>query len=329
MDDPSEESDEKILPKFEKGEIVKLGDIINEQHFTKPPGRFSEATLIKTLEEFGIGRPSTYAAIIYTLLAREYVEQENKRFIPTDIGRLVNKFLTDHFTQYVDYEFTAQMEDQLDEISRGEHGWIPLMKEFWKNFHERVEEKLKIPRSEVIEVRTLGKDPKSGKPVGVRMGRYGAVAQIGTQDDDEKPTFASLLKEQSLENITLEEALKLFELPREVGKTPEGETIVASIGRYGPYIRIGKKFVSIKPEDPHTITLEQSLEFIATDSEKKNNRLINEFKDGEIQVLRGRYGPYVKSGKVNARIPKDKDPEKLTLEDCEKLVEKTLKKKKK
>jgi DNA topoisomerase-1 len=329
VDDPSEDSDEKILPDFEKGEQVNLLDIINEQHFTKPPGRFSEATLIKTLEEFGIGRPSTYATIIYTLLSREYVELENKRFKPTDIGRVVNKFLTDHFTQYVDYEFTAQLEDQLDEISRGENKWIPLMKKFWTNFNKQVQEKLKIPRSEVIQVRTLGKDPKSGKPVSVRMGRYGAIAQIGTADDDEKPQFASLMKNQSLENITLDEALALFQLPREVGETDSGEKIFASIGRYGPYIRIDKKFISIKPEDPHTITLEKALEFIAADAEKKNNRVINEFKDGQIQVLRGRYGPYVKGDNINARIPKNMDPETLTEADCEKLVEEALKKKKK
>jgi DNA topoisomerase I len=229
----------------------------------------------------------------------------------------------------VDYEFTAQLEDQLDEISRGENDWIPLMKDFWKNFHAQVEEKLKIPRSEVIEVRTLGKDPKSGKPVSVRMGRYGAIAQIGTADDEEKPQFASLMKTQSLENISLEEALDLFKLPRELGETDDGEKIFASIGRYGPYVRIGKKFVSIKPEDPHTITLDKAQEFIAADAEKKNNRVINEFKNGEIQVLRGRYGPYVKSDNVNARIPKSMDPESLTEADCEKLVEEAIKKKKK
>ncbi len=198
VDDPAENTDEKILPKFEIGEQVGLKDIVNEQHFTKPPGRFSEATLIKALEEFGIGRPSTYAAIISTLTSREYVELEAKRFHPTDIGRVVNKFLTEHFTRYVDYEFTAQLEDKLDEISRGENQWIPLMKEFWKNFSKQVEEKEKIPKSEVVQARVLGTDPKSGKPVSVRMARYGAMAQIGTVDDEEKPLFASLLKDQRL-----------------------------------------------------------------------------------------------------------------------------------
>ncbi len=329
VDDPAENSDEKILPKFEKGEQIDLKDIINEQHFTKPPGRFSEATLIKALEEFGIGRPSTYAAIISTLTSREYVELEAKRFHPTDIGRVVNKFLTDHFRQYVDYEFTAQLEDKLDAISRGENNWIPLMEKFWKNFSKQVEEKEKIPRSEVIQSRILGTDPDSGRPVSVRMAKYGAAAQIGTVDDEEKPLFASLLKDQRLESITLEEALKLFQLPRELGESKDGEAISANVGRYGPYVRVGKKFVSIKDDDPHTITLERALELIAEDAEKKNNLVIQEFDNGNIQVLNGRYGPYVKSGKTNARIPKGKKPEELTQEECVELVETTVARKKK
>ncbi|KAA3613594.1 MAG: type I DNA topoisomerase [Calditrichaeota bacterium] len=329
VDDPAENSDEKILPKFEIGDHVDLKEIVNEQHFTKPPGRFSEATLIKALEEFGIGRPSTYAAIISTLTSREYVELEAKRFHPTDIGRVVNKFLTDHFTQYVDYEFTAQLEDKLDAISRGENNWIPLMEKFWKNFSQQVEEKEKIPRSEVIQSRVLGTDPKSGRPVSVRMAKYGAAAQIGTVDDEEKPLFASLLKEQRLESITLDEALKLFELPRELGESKDGEPISANVGRYGPYVRVGKKFVSIKDDDPYTITLERALELIAEDAEKKNNAVIKEFDDGNIQVLNGRYGPYVKSGKTNARIPKGKKPEELTQEECVELVEATAARKKK
>jgi len=329
VDDPAENNDERILPKFEKGDVINLKEINNEQHFTKPPGRFSEATLIKALEEFGIGRPSTYAAIISTLTSREYVELEAKRFHPTDIGRVVNKFLTDHFTQYVDYEFTAQLEDKLDAISRGENNWVPLMKDFWKNFSNQVEEKEKIPKSEVIQTRVLGTDPKSGRPVSVRMAKYGAAAQIGTVDDEEKPLFASLLKEQRLESITLEEALKLFNLPRELGESKEGESISANIGRYGPYVRIGKKFVSIKEDDPYTITLERALELIAEDAEKKNNAVIQEFDNGNIQVLNGRYGPYVKSGKTNARIPKGKKPEELTQEECVELVEATAARKKK
>lgn len=320
VDDPDENNDEKVLPKFKEGESVKLDEILSEQHFTKPPGRFSEATLIKSLEEFGIGRPSTYASIIYTLTSREYVELEARRFKPTDIGRVVNNFLTEHFARYVDYEFTAQLEDKLDAISRGESEWVPIMKEFWNSFHEIVEEKLKLPRNEVVKDRVLGVDPKSGKPLSVRMGRYGAMAQIGSSEDEVKPTYASLQKDQSIETITLQEALKLFDLPRELGNSLDGFPIFASIGRYGPYIKIDTKFISIKPEDPHTISLEQALEFIKADSERTNNSTISEFKNGEIQVLRGRYGPYIKCGKVNARIPKSKDPEKLTLEECEELI---------
>ena len=329
VDDPAENSDEKTLPKFEKGEKIILKDIVHEQHFTKPPGRFSEATLIKALEEFGIGRPSTYAAIISTLTSREYVELEEKRFHPTDIGRVVTKFLTDHFTQYVDYEFTARLEDKLDAISRGEENWIPLMKKFWSSFSKQVEEKEKIPRSEVIQSRVLGTDPKSGRPVSVRMAKYGAAAQIGTADDEEKPLFASLLKEQRLETITLDEALKLFELPRGLGESKEGETISVNIGRYGPYVRVGKKFVSIKEDDPYTITLERALELFAEDAEKKSNSVIKEFDNGNIQVLNGRYGPYVKSGKINARIPKGKKPEELSQKECVELVEATATRKKK
>lgn len=329
LDEPEENGDEKILPKFEEGETIDLSDIKSEQHFTKPPGRFSEATLIKSLEEYGIGRPSTYATILSTLVSREYVEMEARRFYPTDVGRVVNNFLTEHFTQYVDYQFTADMEDKLDAISRGENKWIPLMKEFWGSFHEKLEEKLKIPRNEAVKDRILGEDPKSGKPVSVRMGRYGPLAQIGSPEDETKPTFASLQKTQSIETITLEEALKLFDLPRQLGETAEGETIFASIGRYGPYIRIGKKFVSIKPEDPHSISLDKALEFIQADAEKNNSRTIKEFRDGDIQVLRGRYGPYIKSGTLNARIPKNKEPETLTLEECEALINVAREKKKK
>jgi DNA topoisomerase-1 len=329
VDDPEENGDEIVLPDFKTGEIIHLEDIISGQHFTKPPGRFSEATLIKSLEEFGIGRPSTYAAIISTILSREYAELEAKRFKPTDIGRVVNNFLTEHFDRYVDYKFTAEMEDKLDAISRGENQWIPLMKEFWGSFHQRIEEKLKIPRNEVVKERVLGQHPQSGKPVTVRMGRYGPMAQIGSSEDEEKPTFAGLQKNQSIETISLDEALKLFELPRALGESKDGETIYAGIGRYGPYIRIGSKFISIKPEDPYSITLERALEFIENEFQNKSNNIIKEYKDSEIKVLRGRYGPYIKSGKINARIPKNMEPENLSLKECEELVALSAKKKNK
>ncbi|RMH60404.1 MAG: type I DNA topoisomerase [Calditrichaeota bacterium] len=324
-DEDSEQDDEKMLPPFEKGERLPLNEIKTEQHFTKPPPRYTEASLIKTLEEYGIGRPSTYASIISTLLQREYVTLESRRFKPTDMGKIVNKFLTRFFDTYVDYAFTAQMEDKLDAIARGEEEWKPLMKSFWSRFKHTVDETEKVPRSEINESRVLGTDPKSGKPVSVRMGRYGAMAQIGEADDEEKPRFASLRPDQTLDGITLEEALKLFELPRELGTDKDGNVITANVGRYGPYVRVGNNFVSIKGEDPHTITLERALERIAENEEQKNNRIIREFDDG-VQILRGPYGPYITNGKKNARVPKGTEPDSidhaLALELLEKAPEK-------
>ncbi len=321
-DNQVDETAEKLLPPLKEGDSVTLTDILAEQHFTKPPARFSEALLIKTLEEYGIGRPSTYASIISTLLSREYVTMEQKRFIPTDIGRIVNKFLNEYFPRYVEYAFTARLEDRLDDIARGEAEWIPLMKEFWKAFKAKVDETEKIPRSEVNKDRILGTDPKTGKPISVRMARYGAVAQIGSRDDEEKPQFASLRPGQNLETITLEEALELFKLPRNLGTSPEGEPITAAIGRFGPYVKIGKSFVSIRGEDPHTITLERALEIIEAHKEKEKNKIIQDFKDDGIQVLNGRYGPYITNGEKNARIPKGTEPAALTLEECKELLEK-------
>jgi len=321
-DNQADDTAETFLPALKEGETVGLTDILNEQHFTKPPARFSEALLIKTLEEYGIGRPSTYASIISTLLSREYVTLEQKRFIPTDIGRLVIKFLQEYFHQYVEYAFTARMEDRLDDVARGEAEWKPLMAEFWKAFKTKVDETEKIPRSEVNKDRVLGIDPKSGKAISVRMARYGAVAQIGNRDDEEKPKFASLRAGQNLETITLEEALELFKLPRTLGTSAEGDTILAAIGRFGPYIKIGNAFVSIKEDDPHTITLERALEVIKEHAEKEKNKTIKEFKDDGIQVLNGRYGPYITNGEKNARIPKGTDAATLTLDDCKELIEK-------
>jgi len=321
-DEPDDENEEKMLPELREGENVDLNDVKAEQHFTKPPPRYTEASLIKSLEEFGIGRPSTYASIISTLLQRDYVELESKRFMPTDMGRVVNNFLTQYFSQYVDYEFTAQLEDKLDAVSRGEDEWVPLMKDFWERFSKQVDEGEKIPRSEANQSRELGVDPDSGKPVSARMGRYGPFVQLGSSEDDEKPSFASLRKDQSLENITLEEALKLFELPRHLGETEDGEEVSANIGRYGPYVRVGKTFVSLKEDDPHTVTLQRALELYKEHKKRSDNRTINEFDDGKIKVLNGRFGPYVTNGAKNAKIPKDKKPEELSREECVELLEK-------
>jgi len=321
LDDKKEESDERMLPNLELGETVNLNAIRTEQHFTEPPPRFTEATLVKTLEEYGIGRPSTYASIISTLQYREYAEVENRRFTPTEMGRLVNDFLTKHFTQYVDYDFTAKLEDELDEIARGEKEWVPVMRAYWKPFIELVKEKEKsVTREEAVQARELGTDPKSGKPVTVRMGRYGPFVQIGTKDDEEKPKFAGLRPGQKMAEVTFEEAMELFKLPRKLGETAEKEPVQASIGRFGPYVKYGSKYVSIKNDDPYTITLERALEVIAEKKIEDANKIIKVFEEQNIQILNGRYGPYITNGNKNVKIPKDQNPAAYTLEECEKMI---------
>jgi len=321
QDEAKTEDDEKLLPPLKEGDVVKLLEIRPEQHFTEPPPRFTEASLVKTLEEYGIGRPSTYASIMYTLKQREYVEFEQKRFTPTDVGRVVNDFLTKHFTDYVDYDFTARLEDELDAVSRGEKEWLPLMKDFWEKFEKQIKEKEEtVSRSEAIQARELGTDPKTGSPVTVRIGRYGPFAQIGTKDDEDKPKFAGLLPGQKLDSITLEEALALFKLPREMGETAEGEEIVVSAGRFGPYIRYGSKFVSLKEDDPYTVALERCLELIAAKKIEDAEKQINIFEEEGISVLNGRYGPYVTDGNKNVKVPKDVEPADLTVEDCQKMI---------
>jgi len=321
LDDSATDDQDKILPPLEAGDTVSLADLKSEQHFTEPPPRFSEATLVKALEEFGIGRPSTYASIISTLRNREYVDMENRRFIPTDVGRVVNRFLTEFFAQYVDYEFTARMEDSLDAISRGETDSQPLLESFWKPFIERVENiESSVTREQASQARVLGEDPKSGRPVSVRMGRYGAFVQIGTKDDEDKPLFAGLRPGQKMDEITYDEAMDLFKLPRNLGETPEGEDVSASIGRFGPYVRYGSKFVSLREDDPYTITLERALEVIAEKKIADANRIISDFPDLGIQVLNGRYGPYITDGKKNAKIPKEREPKSLTSSECQELL---------
>ena len=324
-DDQRKERDKEKatkLPPLKAKEAVPLKEILGNQHFTEPPPRFSEASLVKELEEFGIGRPSTYANIISTLLNREYVELDARRFFPTDIGKVVARFLSEHFTQYVDYDFTARFEDELDAVSRGEKDWVPLMRRFWEPFVKLVAEKEEsVSRAEVMQAREIGTDPKSGKPVSVRMGRYGPFVQIGTRDDEDKPAFASLLPGQKMDDLELEAALELFNLPRDLGETEDGEEVAANIGRFGPYIRYGKKFVSIpKEEDAYTITLERALELVAVKKQADSERVIKTFEDSDLQVLKGRYGPYITDGKKNGRIPKDREPESMTLEECKEII---------
>jgi DNA topoisomerase-1 len=322
-DDVKDDEADRTLPPLEENELLDLAEFKADQHFTDPPPRFTEASLVKTLEEYGIGRPSTYASIISTLKNREYVEMDGKRFLPTDVGRIVSDFLTNHFTQYVDYDFTANLEDELDEISRGEREWVPLLEQFWVPFHKLVEDKeISVTREEAAQARQLGTDPKSGKPVSVRLGRYGAFVQIGTKDDEDKPKFAGLKPGQKINSINFEEAMELFKLPRKLGETPEGEKVLASIGRFGPYIRYDDKFVSIRGEDPYTITLEAALEFVKQKKIDDANKLILDFPDDGIQVLNGRYGPYVTNKEKNARVPKDREPNTLTLEECKDMLEK-------
>lgn len=321
-DDTKDDDDDNLLPEIEEGDVINLDELRPEQHFTEPPPRFTEASLVKTLEEYGIGRPSTYANIIATLLNREYVEIESKRFTPTDIGRIVIGFLTDHFTQYVDYDFTAKLEDDLDAVSLGQKEWIPLLESFWQPFHKLCEEKeLSVTREQVAQARELGTDPKSGKPVTVRMGRYGPFVQIGTKDDEEKPKFAGLRPGQKMSDVALEDALELFKLPRKLGETPDGLPVSASVGRFGPYVRYGDKYVSIRgDDDPYTIELPRALELIEEKKIEDVNRIIQDFEEDGIQVLNGRYGPYITDKAKNARVPKDREPKSLTLEECKELL---------
>ncbi len=316
------EEKESHLPDMKEGEVVNLAEIRAEQHFTEPPPRFSEASLVKALEDYGIGRPSTYASIIQTLVYRKYVEMDRRRFFPTDTGRVVSRFLATHFEPYVDYDFTARMEDTLDEISRGEIHWIPPLMQFWKPFIRRVKDKEEtVSRREAKLTRVLGKDPKSGKEVSVRLGRYGPHAQIGTVEDEEKPRFAGLRGTQRLETISLEEALELFKLPRDLGVTPEGETVSASIGRFGPYIRYGNKFVSMKDADPHTVELPHALELVAAKKQADLDRILRTWDGSDVQIVKGRWGPFITDGKKNARMLKDREVESLTLEECEAAIE--------
>lgn len=321
VDDAVLDESDHVLPPMQVGEQVKLVKIHPEQHFTEPPPRYSEASLVKALEEHGIGRPSTYASIISTLKEREYVEMDNRRFMPTDIGKIVNRFLTKHFHRYVEYGFTARMEDSLDAISRGEEDWVPLMHEFWKPFITQVEHTEKhVSRDEVAQARNLGPDPASSRPISVRMGRFGPFVQMGTKDDEEKPRFAGLRPGQKMDKVTLADALELFKLPRDLGMTADGEPVSTNIGRFGPYVKYGAKYVSLKEDDPYKIELPRALEVIAAKKVADANRIIRDFAEEGIQVLNGRYGPYITDKTRNAKIPKDRDPKTVTLEECKQLL---------
>lgn len=355
-DDQEKEQGNTLLPVVHLQDALQLKEATATERFTQRPARYTEATLVRRLEELGIGRPSTYAPTIQTIQNREYVIKGDKegteraysiltlnkkgiqestktemvgadrnKLMPTDIGIVVNDFLMEYFQLVMDYNFTAKVEKEFDAIAEGEENWTKVIDNFYQVFHPVVEQTAAIRTEHKVGERQLGIDPKSGKPVFVKIGRFGPVAQIGesnAEKDNEKPQFATLLKGQSIETITLEEALKLFELPRTVGEY-EGKVVVAAIGRFGPFIRHDGKFVSIpKDKSPISITLEEAIELIQQKREKDENRFIKKFEeDPELEILNGRYGPYIAYKGKNYRIPKTGyTPAEMTLADCMKLV---------
>ena len=357
VDEKDEEESKGILPPLTVGQELNLDSMKAVQRFTRSPARFTEASLVKKLEELGIGRPSTYAPTISTIQKRGYVLKEHRdgrerqylemilanneinsftrteitgaekaKLFPTDVARIVNDFLVKNFPRVTDYSFTASIEKEFDDIASGKLEWDKMIDAFYGSFHERVEATEAIDRSEVDTSRELGKDPKTGRTLLVRLSRFGPVAQIGTPeelDEEEKPKYASLLKGQLLESITFDEAINLFKLPRDVG-TYEDKVIVAAIGRFGPYIRHDSKFVSLKgDDDPYTVEQDRAIELIEAKRKADAEKFIKSFDENpEVQVLNGRYGPYIKVGKKNVKIPKDQEPKDLTLKECLDLAEK-------
>ncbi len=318
---------ENTLPEVSKAEKLDLLKIKPEQHFTQPPARYTEASLVKALEEKGIGRPSTYAPTISTIIDRNYVEKEEKKLKPTDIGKVVNDLLVKHFTKVVDYEFTANIEQDFDQIAEGEFAWQKILNDFYPSFHANITEKEEsLKKEDILSMRKLGDDPKTGKPVFARIGRYGPFVQLGSKDDEEKPKFASLQKDQTVDGISLKEALELLTLPRILGKDDEEQEIKANIGRFGPYLQIGKKYISLKEDDPYTITADRAQEIVKEYKETEKKNLIRTFADSDIIVKIGRYGPFITDGKTNAKIPKDTKPESLSLKQCQELIEESAKK---
>ncbi|MCL4778594.1 MAG: type I DNA topoisomerase [Gammaproteobacteria bacterium] len=330
-DDDSDDDADLKLPAVNEGDLLPLEAVRPEQHFTEPPPRYTEASLVKALEERGIGRPSTYASIISTLLNRNYAELKGRALKPTDGGRVVSGFLTSHFTRYVDYDFTAHMEDELDQISRGECEWVPVLEEFWQPFAVLLQEKDKaVSRDEAVQARELGKDPVSGRPVSARFGRYGAFIQIGTRDDEEKPKWKGLQPGQSMFNIELPDALELFKLPRQLGNLPSGEPVSANTGMFGPYVQyetvdketgeVVKKYASLQTLDPLKVTLEEAIEIIRAKQEADAKKLVKDFGVDGIRILNGRWGPYLADAERNARIPKDREPASITLEEARRML---------
>ena len=321
------DSAEKILPNIKVGTVLELENLSSEQNFTKPPSRYTEASLVKKLESEGIGRPSTYAPTISTIQAREYVvKTEDKKLAPTPTGEIVNSFLTDHFSNIIDLGFTARIEEQFDDIAEGKKAWVDVMKSFYGDFKKTIKDKEEnISKSDYSQVRELGIDPKSGKPVSARVGRFGPFVQIGTKDDEEKPKFVAIPEKLNMDTITLEEALFLFNLPRVVGVDENGNEIKANIGRFGPYLQVKTKYYSLKTDDPYTVDEQRAREIISEIDEAKSKALIKDFEKEKIQILNGQYGAYIKQGRKNFKIPKTKVAEELTLEECLEIIEKDSK----
>jgi DNA topoisomerase-1 len=343
--------DADILPAVTSGDLLNLQNATAKQLFARPPARYSEGALVKKLEDLGIGRPSTYATIINTVQVRGYAEKgegegtprdiivytlknnevnrevvqektgaDRGKLVPTPAGQVVSDFLTNHFDQIVDYGFTAKVEEEFDEIANGKLERNAMLEDFYKPFHQLITESGGIDRSTVAQAREIGIDPKTNKPVLARFGRYGPMLQLGSgEDKEEKVLFAPLPAGKKIENVTLEEALHMFKLPRVLGTTTDGDDIKANIGRFGPYVQIGKLFVSIKPLDPHTITLEEALDLYKEKLKTEAEKNIADFGDG-IKVLKGRYGPYITDGKKNAKIPKDTEPAEITHEQAKELL---------
>ena len=352
-DEGDTEGNDKMLPALAKGDVLTLSSVTATERFSQAPARYTEASLVRKLEELGIGRPSTYAPTISTIQQREYVEKGDRKgterkyrmltlhdgkiesgekteltgadkgkLLPTDIGVVVNDFLTEYFPDILNYNFTANVEQQFDDIAEGKTVWNDEIDHFYKLFHPVVESALALRLEHKVGERGLGTDPKSGRPVSVKIGRFGPLVQIGPPEDTEKPLFASLLKGQSMSTITLEEALKLFDLPRTLGDF-EGKTVVVGIGRFGPYIRHDGKYVSLPKEfTPQGVSLEDAIMLIQQKREQESQRFIKKFdEDDELELLNGRFGPYIAYKKKNYKLPKGSEPASLTFADCMKIVE--------
>jgi DNA topoisomerase-1 len=358
-DDEEENGQKGMLPKLENGQNLNYNRIFSRETFSRHAPRYTEASLVKKLEEMGIGRPSTYAPTISTIQKRGYILKESRdghprnyqylelhdgsiseiakeentgveknKLFPTDIAMIVNDFLVEHFDNIVDYSFTADVEEKFDKIAEGKTDWSSMIKNFYSGFHDHVKESENIDRASISKGRTLGTDPESGLPVSVKLGKYGPYAQLGTPEGEVKPKYASLRNGQLMETISLDQALELFKLPRDLGSFEE-ETMIVNIGRYGPYVKHKNKFYSLpKEDDPYEVSPERAKEVIELRRSQDANRTIKTF-DGneEVQILNGRFGPYIKVGKKNVKIPKDKQPEALTLEECLDLAEKAPAKK--